>query len=217
MRISNLLRGLLVVFAAISPFVLHAQFQPPNPDELKMTSDPKAPGADAVYLDFEENDSDARQSHNYYARIKVLTEKGKEAATVEIPYYGGAYSIGSVSGRTIHPDGTIVPLNVKPEDLLVVKTDEARLQKKVFTMPSVEVGSVLEFTYQLRENAQFYWHFARDWDVQQEILQPQGPFLLRALAGCQHDLLAPPSPGSTCEGRCCRPLHARYHRRPTPP
>ncbi len=168
MRISNLLRGLLVVFAAISPFVLHAQFQPPNPDELKMTSDPKAPGADAVYLDFEENDSDARQSHNYYARIKVLTEKGKEAATVEIPYYGGAYSIGSVSGRTIHPDGTIVPLNVKPEDLLVVKTDEARLQKKVFTMPSVEVGSVLEFTYQLRENAQFYWHFARDWDVQQK-------------------------------------------------
>jgi hypothetical protein len=34
-----------------SPALLSfAQFQPPTPDELKMTADPKAPGAAAVYL-----------------------------------------------------------------------------------------------------------------------------------------------------------------------
>ena len=144
MRISNLLRGLLVVFAAISPLVLHAQFQPPNPDELKMTSDPKAPGADAVYLDFEENDSDARQSHNYYARIKVLTEKGKEAATVEIPYYGGAYSIGSVSGRTIHPDGSILELEKDAIfERALNKTGDLRIKSLTFTLPGVEPGSII--------------------------------------------------------------------------
>jgi len=32
------------------PAFLQAQFQAPNKDELEMASDPKAPGADAVYL-----------------------------------------------------------------------------------------------------------------------------------------------------------------------
>ncbi len=156
-----------------------AQFQPPNPDELKMTADPKAPGAAAVFLDYEEIDNDSQHSQNYYARIKVLTEKGKEAATVEIPYRGGEFSIGGISGRTIHPDGTIVPLNVKPEDLLIAKVNEvevgrqayaqqARMERKVFTLPSVEVGSILEYSYQLRFNAQFYWHLSPEWVVQRK-------------------------------------------------
>jgi len=39
-----------VLFAALLPAVLvRAQFQPPTPDELKMTSDPKAPGAPAAF------------------------------------------------------------------------------------------------------------------------------------------------------------------------
>ena len=132
-----------------------------------MTSDPKAPGADAVYLDFEESDNDKEHFQNYYARIKVLTEKGKEAANVEISYPGGPFSIGSVSGRTIHSDGTIVPLTVKPEDLLVSKSGTARREKTVFEMPSVEAGSILEYSYQLRFNMQFYWHLSPDWKVQQ--------------------------------------------------
>lgn len=78
MRKSLFLCCAVGLFAAVSPAVLCAQFQPPNPDELKMTSDPKAPGAAAVYLDYEETDNDSLHSQIYYARIKVLTEKGKE-------------------------------------------------------------------------------------------------------------------------------------------
>ena len=58
---------------------------------------------------------------SYYARIKVLTEKGKELATVELPYLKGNYKITDIKGRTIHPDGTVIPLTVKPEDLLTAK------------------------------------------------------------------------------------------------
>jgi len=188
MRNSLFLSCAVGLCAILSPAVLCAQFQPPNPDELKMTADPKAPGAAAVYLDYEETDNDGLHSQIYYARIKVLTEKGKEAATVQIPYWGGEFSIGSVSGRTIHSDGTIVPLTVKPEDLLIQKVNEVevghetyaeqvREQRTVFTLPSVEVGSVLEYSYQLRFNAQFYWHLDPDWQVQQKYFVHKAHYL----------------------------------------
>ena len=188
MRKSLFLCGAVGLCAALSPTVLCAQFQAVNSDELKMTSDPKAPGAAAVYLDYEETDNDGLHSQIYYARIKVLTEKGKEAATVQIPYLGGEFSIGSVSGRTIHSDGTIVPLTVKPEDLLIQKYNEVevghetyaeqvREQRTVFTLPSVEVGSILEYSYQLRFNAQFYWHLDPDWQVQQKYFVHKAHYL----------------------------------------
>ena len=51
----------------------------------------------------------------------MLTEKGKELATIELPYLKGNFKINDIKGRTIHPDGTVIPLVVKPEDLLVSK------------------------------------------------------------------------------------------------
>jgi hypothetical protein len=185
MQIPAFVRNLPLLLALASPAVLLAQFQPPNPDELKMTADPKAPGAAAVYLNYEETDNDAQHFQSYYARIKVLTEKGKEAATVEIPYWGGEFSISGITGRTIHADGTIVPLTGKPEDLLSFKTttkegDTVHTNRKVFTLPSVEVGSVLEYAYQLRFNAQFYWHLAPNWEVQKSYFIHKAHFLLMA-------------------------------------
>ena len=58
-----------------------------------MTSDPKAPGADAVYLYREEKTDDNLHYHSYYVRIKVLTEKGKELATVRIPYERRSFKV----------------------------------------------------------------------------------------------------------------------------
>ena len=42
---SILLRGAALLFAAVSPVLVWAQFQQPTDEELKMTSDPKAPEA----------------------------------------------------------------------------------------------------------------------------------------------------------------------------
>jgi uncharacterized protein DUF3857/transglutaminase superfamily protein len=147
---SLLLRSAVLLLAAVSPALVYAQFQPPDPDELKMTADPKAPGADAVYLDIEEIANDPLHYQSYYVRIKVLTEKGKELATVELPYLKGSKKVTDIKGRTIHADGTVIPLTVKPEDLTVTKTGEMQIGKKVFTLPSVEVGCILEYSYDLR-------------------------------------------------------------------
>ena len=50
MRIPVLVRNTLLFITIATPAFVLAQFQPPTPEELKMTSDPKAPGAAAVYL-----------------------------------------------------------------------------------------------------------------------------------------------------------------------
>jgi hypothetical protein len=150
MRPRGFLQCAVVFVVAVSPVLVCAQFQPPNPDELKMTSDPKAPGAAAVYLEVQEIDNDPLHYQGYYERIKVLTEKGKALATVELPYLRGNLKITDIKGRTIHPDGTIIPLEGKPEDLLSEKKGDYQVGRKVFTLPSVEVGSVLEYSYNMR-------------------------------------------------------------------
>lgn len=155
MRISSLVRHLPLLFAITSPAFLLAQFQQPTDEELKMTADPKAPGAAAVYLNVEEVANDPIHFQSVYVRIKVLQEKGKELATVHIPYFRGDFKIEDIKARTIHSDGTIIPLVGKPEDLLLSKTssghgDQMQINSKVFTLPSVEVGSILEYRYMLR-------------------------------------------------------------------
>ncbi len=162
----------LVALLSLAPTIsrpLMAQFQAPTDEELKMTSDPKAPGAAAVYLNIDEVANDPLHYESVYARIKVLTEKGKELATQEVPYLKGNFKITDIKARTIHSDGTIIPLVGKPEDLLVSKNGDRQIERKVFTLPSVEVGSILEFTYAIRYDDDTYsspmWEIQRDYFV----------------------------------------------------
>ena len=149
MRTSVCLRGSLALLTAILPLVLHAQFQEPTPDELKLTADPAAPGAAAVYLYYEEIDNDPIHYKSIYARIKVLTDKGKDLATVDLPYEKSVFKIRAIEGRTIHPDGTEYKLTTKPEDLMTSKSGNQEVARKVFTLPNVTVGSILEYRYQI--------------------------------------------------------------------
>ncbi len=147
---SILLRGAAFVFAALSPVFVCAQFQQSTDEELKMTADPKAPGADAVYLYREETTNFPQQLRSYYSRIKVLTEKGKELATVRIPFEHGYTTVEEVEARTIHSDGAVIPLAVKPEDLVDFKSKYYQKDTLVFTLPSVEVGSIVEYRLQIK-------------------------------------------------------------------
>ena len=167
-RIASM-RSTVLLLALASPAILFAQFQQPTPDELKMTADPKAPGAAAVYLNVEEVANDPLHFQSFYARIKVLSEKGKELATVEVPYLQRNFQITDIKARTIHTDGTIIPLTGKPADLLVSKTktktgENFQVDKKVFTLPSVEVGSILEYRYELRYDDDEY--SSPSWEIQ---------------------------------------------------
>ena len=173
MRISVFIRNIPLLLAIVSPALLFAQFQQPTDEELKMTADAKAPGAAAVYLNIEEIDNDPMHFQSYYARIKVLEEKGKGLATVEVPYIHGQNQITDIKARTIHADGTVVPLEGKPEDLISSKTtigdSKQQINRTVFTLPSVEVGSILEYRYTLRYDDHHYsspfWEIQRPYFV----------------------------------------------------
>jgi hypothetical protein len=147
MRVWGGVRVALAVAALAAPVIGYGQkFQEPTKEELQMTSDPKAPGAPAEFLYREEVTDNANHFISEYARIKVLTEAGKEWATVDVPYWGrGTPPI--IAGRTIHADGTVVPLVAKLEDLLVTRNSRRHLNARVFNMPSVEVGSILEYKW----------------------------------------------------------------------
>src|ERR1700689_4236871 len=110
MRFRRLLVRVLIIAPLASTAMLRAQFQDPTTDELKMTSDPKAPGAAAVYLYREETSDDSLSIYTFYVRIKVLAEKGKDLATIRIPYQHGEFKVANIEGRTIHSDGTVIPL-----------------------------------------------------------------------------------------------------------
>lgn len=165
MRIRVFASSAALLIALATPFVLHAQFQEPTKEELQMTADPQAPGAAAVYLYREERTDDTLHYHGLYVRMKVLTEKGKEEATVHVPYVHGQFKVTDIQGRTIHSDGTVIPLTVKPSDLVDVKNAGYQVNQMVFTLPSVEVGSILEYRLQIRYSDGLV--SSPDWEIQQ--------------------------------------------------
>jgi hypothetical protein len=155
--------------AALSSTRLCAQFTQPSSQELQRTADPKAPGASAVYLNIEEITNDQEHYHSFYARIKVLEEKGKELATIELPYLKGETKIADIKARTIHADGTVIPFAGKPEDVLIARSTDKQYDRKVFTLPAVEVGSILEYRYRIEyDDNKFsspYWEIQRPYFI----------------------------------------------------
>ena len=160
---------LALILAALFPAFLSAQFPKPTPEELQMTSDPKAPGAAAVYLYREETTDDQASLHSFYERIKVLNAKGLDLATVKIPYEYGKFQIAAIQGRTIHADGTVIPLKAKPSDLLDFKNAGHQYNQMVFTLPDAQVGSILEYKlkvhYSSEEARSPHWIIQRPYFV----------------------------------------------------
>jgi hypothetical protein len=179
------LRVALLLLALAAPPLIRAQFQQPTTEELQMTADPKAPGAAAVYLNIDELTDDQLHYKSLSARIKVLTEKGKELATVEVPYEHTAFKVTDIKARTIHSDGMIVPLIGKSEDLLISKKiakdgDKLVYERKVFTLPSVEVGSILEYSYQIHYDDKYV--STPHWQIQQPYFIHQAHYAFKPLA-----------------------------------
>lgn len=119
-----------------------------NQAELKMTSVPEAPGAPAVILYRQVDrvdDAKLASKETEYVRIKILTDAGVKYGNVEIPFVKGVEEITGVRARTIHADGTIVQFDGKVYESTIVKTKDVHFLAKVFSMPDVQRGSVIEY------------------------------------------------------------------------
>jgi hypothetical protein len=155
-------------------------FQPVSPDELKMTSEPKAPGAPAVVLFRQvDRDDNGRTSHEYnYLRIKILTDEGRKYGDVEIPFFKErGNNLVAIKARTIEPDGTIINFDGKVFEKPIFKGQGLKFMAKTFTLPEVHVGSVIEYFYTLDfgENLLFDSH----WILSDELFTKHAKFSLK--------------------------------------
>ncbi len=96
---------------------------------------------------------------------------------IEIPYQAGSYNIRGITGRTIHSDGTVIPFTGKPYDKLLVKEGKERVMAKVFSMPDVQVGSIVEYRWILGYDDGI--RRSPSWQIQQRV-----PMLKASLPLC---------------------------------
>ncbi|HSU19980.1 MAG TPA: DUF3857 domain-containing protein [Acidobacteriaceae bacterium] len=174
----EILRAAALLALALAPAAAYSSdnWMKPTQEELSMTSLPGYAGAAAVVLYREEITKDDLHVVQHYDRIKILTDEGKKYANVELGYVststtwdnnGDGKSLDEISGRTIHPDGTIVPFTGKPYLKVLEKERGVKVQEKVFSLPDVSVGSIIEYRYNTRINDNIFE--APDWIIQGDL------------------------------------------------
>jgi hypothetical protein len=145
-----------------------ADFAPITDAERALTAAPGDPTAPAVVL-FErgrlkllEWPKDMFSMLEVETRVKVLDDRGKEMfGEIEIRH-GKHLRLGGFKGRTVLPDGRVVPVG---EDAIFVDTT-SRSRKRYVTkaaFPAVEPGAILDYKYTLRWDGFLTfepWYFA---------------------------------------------------------
>jgi hypothetical protein len=173
--------GLTICMLAL-PQAKAVGFQPVSPDELKMTSEPLAPGAAAIILYRQVDRDDGRTAHeNDYIRIKILTEEGRKYANVEIEFVKEFQDIVNVKGRTIKPDGSIVDFDGKVFEKELVKTRGRKILAKTFTLPDVQVGGIIEYFYTVDYTEHLI--FDSHWILSDELFTRKAQFSLNPYMG----------------------------------
>lgn len=137
---------LLASLAATSP-ARAFDWLPLSPEEVAMTSVPEAPNVPAVYLYRQVDRNDDIGSEFEYRRIKILTEEGRKYADVSVEYIPYVTRVRSIQARVIHPDGRIVNFDGKVYEQTLIKAHGAKVMAKTFTLPDVQVGSIIEYCY----------------------------------------------------------------------
>jgi transglutaminase-like putative cysteine protease len=110
-----------------------------------------------------------------------------EDAPWDTDSYQGKAEIGALEGRLVHADGTVVPLTGKASELLKA-TKGPRGTETTFTLPGVEVGSVIEYRYQVRYDRYLTapnWQLQAPYFIHKErfIFKPSTQFLPRTQGG----------------------------------
>ena len=166
------LRAILLV--SLSPLAFAADWPAITPEEQALKDVAEQSGAPAVILERQEIADDLNNFHSTFKRIKILTEEGRKYADVELPYNRHGFSIGDISGRTVHPDGTVIPFEGKPFDKAILRGKGIRYHVKAFTLPDVQAGSIIDFRYSLRYPDKRL--LPPEWIIQDELFQKKANF-----------------------------------------
>jgi len=171
---------------------------PVPPEELALKDNAFDPGSPALILEYEVQTDNTKSTETTYNRIKIFREEAKKFADVEIRYFEKFTRVEEIRARVTSPSGKAEDFNGTIYDKEVVKLKKFRFEAKTFTLPNVEVGSVIEYSYRL------HWHSdipdviknpgryliteaiaypAAEWEIQQDVAVRHGRFSLRPVKG----------------------------------
>jgi hypothetical protein len=194
LRFALILGFLAALFAAAIPRAMRGadEWLPISPEDLALKDNPKSPGADAMIL-YRESVLSAKyersqgDSDTEYYRIKIFTDKGKDYASVKVPYYSGdideertsaetgsGWQIIGVRGRTIQPDGSITKFDGKVLDQQIEREGGIKIRAAAFSLPNVQPGSIIEYKY--TKQAEPYWLHSEEWTVSDEMFTREAHF-----------------------------------------
>src|SRR5262249_22753609 len=122
---------------------------PLDRSEIALAEKPGGPMGPAIILYYAVDTDNTKSTETFSMRIKVLNEEGKKYADVEIPYLEKYSQVEEMRGRTIAPDGGVTNFNDQVYDRNIVKARKFRYHAKVLTLPNVQAGSILEYTYRV--------------------------------------------------------------------
>ncbi|HEX8069921.1 MAG TPA: DUF3857 domain-containing protein [Pyrinomonadaceae bacterium] len=181
---SALTFGLLVacLLSGLAPAPARASddkdWRPVDPAELALKAPVVERDADAEVLFWEARVADELQENiesiyprtviNHYLRIKVFTDRGREAQSkIDIPFTTSV-DIKDIAARTIKPDGGIVELAKKDIfERTIIRAGGVKVKAKSFAMPAVEPGAIIE--YRWREVRNYNLSFFERLDFQRDI------------------------------------------------
>lgn len=174
---------------------------PISKEDRELKDNPLHPGDAAMILYREVQTDNAKSLETHYTRIKIFKEEGKKQADIEIPYFENHSEVQDVQARTVSPDGQSTEFVGTMFDKVVVKTRRFRVNVKAFTLPNVQVGSILEYSYTVHlhkdipdvikhpENyiltSTIAWPAAQ-WTVQGELFVRRAHFVLRPFSPRTH-------------------------------
>lgn len=199
----------LLLGLIFAPLPLPSQELPNLPtltaEDLSLNGIPAAPGAAAAILYFAVETDNTKSSETRSVRLKVLRDKGREWANVEIPYVGKEGQVDSIRARTIDPQGKPSEFSDQIFDREIVKAKKYRYSAKVFTLPNVQVGTIIEYSYRTQFRQKIpdvfkhpeqylltasFTYPAATWPVQQDLFVRHAHFVLHKAGAIvlQHNL-----------------------------
>ena len=199
--------------SAILAFAIAATFELPTvsaqvpsawppvpPEELALKDNAFDPGSPAMILEYEVQSDNTKATETIYKRIKIFREEGKRFADIEIHYVEKFTKVEEIRARVTSPSGNREDFNGAIYDKEVIKVKKFLYNAKTFTLPNIEVGSVIEYSYRL------HWHSdipdviknpgrylineafaypAAEWEIQQDIAVRHGRFTLHPVKGAR--------------------------------
>jgi len=208
--IADLALAALAIALGLSPAVAQAPpaWPPVPPEELALEDNAFDPGLPALILEYEVRTHNTKSAATTYKRIKIFREEGKKLADVEIRYFEKFTRVEEIRAHVTSPSGKSEDFNGAIYDKEVVRLRKFRFNAKTFTLPSVAVGSVIEYSYRLHSHSDIpdviknpgryliteaIAYPAAEWDIQQDTAVRHGLFTLHPIKGARtatfsHDL-----------------------------